>query len=207
MFAAAIAPLSLSRSVPQGIVAVAMLFLMVLLVAAMLPGRALADYLKSVSATLLGVLYVAVPLCLLVWVCVQRDGPYWTLFTLIVIWVGDSVAFFVGSNFGKHKSSPRISPKKTWEGTAASFGAALGVGLLYALFFWEGDRPWQLVVFAALLNVAGQLGDLAESALKRSAGVKDSSQIIPGHGGVLDRIDALLFAAPVLWYYWLWKAS
>lgn len=207
MFAAAIVPLSLSGSLPEGIVAVAALFLMVMLVAAMLPGRALADYLKSVSATLLAVLYVAVPLCLLVWVCLQRDGPYWTLFTLIVIWTGDSVAFFVGSAFGKHKSFPQISPNKTWEGTAASFGAALWVGLLYALFFWEGDRPWQLVVFAALLNIAGQLGDLAESALKRNAGVKDSSQLIPGHGGVLDRIDALLFAAPVLWYYWLWKAS
>ena len=207
MFAAAIAPLSLSVSLPQGIVAVAMLFLMVMLVAAMLPGRALADYLKSVSATLLGVLYVAVPLCLLVWVCLQSDGRYWTLFTLIVIWIGDSVAFFVGSAFGKHKSFPQISPNKTWEGTAASFGAALWVGLLYALFVWEGDRPWELVVFAALLNIAGQLGDLAESALKRSAGVKDSSQLIPGHGGVLDRIDALLFAAPILWYYWLWKAS
>lgn len=207
MFAAAIVPLSLSRSLPQGMVTVTALFLMVMLTAAMLPGRSLADYLKSVSATLLGVLYVAAPLSLLVWVCLQTDGPYWTLFTLIVIWVSDTAAFFAGSAFGRHKSSPRISPNKTWEGTAASFGAALWVGLLYALFFWEGDRPWELIVFAALLNIAGQLGDLAESALKRSAGVKDSSQLIPGHGGVLDRIDALLFAAPVLWYYWLWKAS
>lgn len=206
LFAAAIAPLSLSGSLPQGMVAVTALFLIVMLTAAMLPGRSLADYWKSVSATLLGVLYVAAPLCLLVWVRLQRDGAYWTLFTLIVIWVGDTAAFFVGSAFGKHKSFPRISPNKTWEGTAASLGAALGVGLLYAWFFWEGDRPWERIVLAGLLNIAGQLGDLAESALKRCAGVKDSSRLIPGHGGLLDRIDALLFAAPVLWYYWLWKA-
>jgi phosphatidate cytidylyltransferase len=208
LFAAALAPVSLLGSVPQGIVAVTALFLMVLLVAGMLSRRALADYLKAVSATFLGVLYVALPLCVLVWVCLQRDGPFWTIFTLIVVWVGDSAAFLVGSYCGKHKLFPRISPNKTWEGTAASFGAALWVGLLYALFFSQGGRgQGELVVLAALLNVAAQLGDLAESALKRSAGVKDSSQLLPGHGGILDRIDALLFAAPVLWYYWLWKAS
>ena len=178
---------------------------MLLLAAAMLPGREITGYLKSVAATFFGVVYVAVPLSLLVWVCLQQDGPYWTLFTLVVIWVSDSAAYFVGRAFGKHKSSPRISPNKTWEGTCASFAAALLVGLLYALFFWEGSRSGELVVLAACLNVAGQLGDLAESALKRSAGVKDSSHLIPGHGGVLDRIDAVLFAAPVLWYYWVWR--
>lgn len=207
LFAAALAPLSLRGSLPQGIVAVTAFFLMVLLVVGMLSRRALADYLKSVSATFLGVLYVAVPLCVLVWVCIQPDGPFWTIFTLLVVWAGDSAAFLIGSAYGKHKSFPQISPNKTWEGTAASFGAALWVGLLYALFVSEGRERGELVVLAALLNVAAQLGDLAESALKRSAAVKDSSQLIPGHGGVLDRIDALLFAAPVLWYYWLWKAS
>ncbi|MGH9784126.1 MAG: phosphatidate cytidylyltransferase [Terriglobia bacterium] len=104
-----------------------------------------------------------------------------------------------------HKSSPRISPNKTWEGTAASFAAALLVGLVTGLYFGGNDSVAEPIVLAGLLNIAGQLGDLAESALKRSAGVKDSSQLIPGHGGVLDRVDALLFAAPVLWYYWLWK--
>ena len=207
LFAAAIAPLSLSGSLPQGIVAIALFFLMVMLVAAMLPGRALADYLKSVSATMLGVLYVAVPLTLLIWVCLQDDGPYWTLFTLIVIWVGDTAGFFFGRAFGKHKSSPRISPNKTWEGTVASFAAAQLVGLVYSRFLWEGEGYWQLALLAAALNVAGQLGDLAESALKRNAGVKDSSGLVPGHGGLLDRLDALLFAAPVLWYYWLWRVS
>lgn len=151
-------------------------------------------------------MYVALPLALLVWVWLQSDGPFHVLFTLVVIWVGDTAGFFFGRAFGKHKSSPRISPNKTWEGTAASFAAALLVGLVTGVYFWGGDSLAEPIVLAGLLNIAGQLGDLAESALKRSAGVKDSSQLIPGHGGVLDRIDALLFAAPVLWYYWLWKA-
>ena len=197
---------SLSKSPSTGIVAVTGLFLMVLLVAAMSPGRGITAYLTSVSATLLGVLYVAVPLSLLVWVCLQRDGPFWTLFALVVIWAGDTAGFFIGGALGKHKSSPRISPNKTWEGTAGSFAAAGLVGLIVARFFWEATAYWKLILLAAALNVAGQLGDLAESALKRNAGVKDSSHLVPGHGGVLDRIDALLFAAPVLWYYWLWRA-
>ena len=204
-FAATVALCALCESLSVGIVAVTIFFLMLLLAAAMLGGREIAGYLKSVAATFFGVVYVAVPLSLLVWVCLQQDGPYWTLFTLVVIWVSDSAAFFVGRAFGKHKSSPRISPNKTWEGTCASFAAALLVGLLYALFFWEGSRSGELVFLAAGLNVAAQLGDLAESALKRCAGVKDSSHLIPGHGGVLDRIDAVLFAAPVLWYYWVWR--
>ena len=206
-FAATAALCALSESLSAWLVAVTIFFLMLLLAAAMLGGREITGYLKSVAATFFGVFYVAVPLSLLVWVCLQQDGPYWTLFALVVIWVSDSAAFFVGRAFGKHKSSPRISPNKTWEGTCASFAAALLVGLLYALFFWEGSRSGELVVLAACLNVAGQLGDLAESALKRCAGVKDSSHLIPGHGGVLDRIDAVLFAAPVLWYYWLWRLS
>jgi phosphatidate cytidylyltransferase len=158
-------------------------------------------------AAFTAVLYVAVPLGLLVWVWRQTDGTFHLLFALIVIWAGDTAGYYVGKNFGKHKSSPRISPNKTWEGTLASFGAALLVGAIAARYFWGGDGYAELIILAAFLNVAGQFGDLAESGLKRRAGVKDSSSLIPGHGGVLDRIDALLFAAPVLWYYWFWKAS
>ena len=152
------------------------------------------------------VMYVAIPLGLLIWVWRQPDGPFHLLFLLVVIWASDTAGYFIGKNFGKHKSSPRISPNKSWEGTIASFLAALLVGAVTAVYFWGGDDLAELLALAALLNIAGQLGDLAESGLKRRAGVKDSSSLIPGHGGVLDRIDALLFAAPVLWYYWLWKA-
>jgi phosphatidate cytidylyltransferase len=158
-------------------------------------------------AALTAVFYVSVPLGLLVWVWRQPDGTFHLLFALIVIWAGDTAGYYVGKNFGKHKSSPRISPNKTWEGTIASFAAALLVGLIAALYFRGGDGYAEPIILAAFLNVAGQFGDLAESGLKRKAGVKDSSHLIPGHGGVLDRLDALLFAAPVLWYYWLWKTS
>ncbi len=162
---------------------------------------------SEVQAAFFAVTYVAVPLGLLVWIWRQTDGPFHLLFTLVVIWAGDTAGYYAGKKFGKHKSSPRISPNKTWEGTVASFAAALLVGGVAARYFFGGDGYVETVALAALLNVAGQFGDLAESGLKRRAGVKDSSHLIPGHGGVLDRIDALLFAAPVLWYYWLWKVS
>ena len=206
-FAFAVALLSLADPMPAAIPAVVLLFLMILMMAAMLPGREVKAYLGSVSATLLGVLYVAVPLTLFVWVCLQSHGPFLALFTLAVIWTGDTAGFLVGRNFGKHKSSPRISPNKSWEGTGASLLMALLTAWVFARFFWGAENEWEPIFLAAALNGAGQLGDLAESALKRSAGVKDSSHLVPGHGGVLDRIDALLFAAPVLWYYWLWRLS
>jgi phosphatidate cytidylyltransferase len=203
-------PVAAMSAVALAAVAISTLFLfgfMVFMVAAMRPSRRLSDYLGVVAVSFFGPMYVGLPLALLVWVWMQSDGPFHVLFTLVVIWVGDTAGFFIGSRFGKHKSSPRISPNKTWEGTVASFVSALLVGLITGLYFWGGDGVAEPIVLAALLNIAGQLGDLAESALKRSAGVKDSSQLLPGHGGILDRIDALLFAAPVLWYYWLWKAS
>ena len=182
----------------------AVLLLGVLMVAGMRPQRDLSAYIGSVAVSFLGPIYVVVPLSLLVPVWLAYDGPYHLLFALAVIWASDTAAYFIGKNLGKHKSSPRISPNKTWEGTIASFLAALLVGLITARYFWGGDGYAEPIILGAALNVAGQFGDLAESALKRSAGVKDSSNLIPGHGGVLDRIDALLFAAPVLWYYWFW---
>jgi phosphatidate cytidylyltransferase len=176
--------------------------LMATMLIAMRPSEDLKAYVDSVAATLFGPIYVALPLALLVYVWMQYEGPHYVLFTLVVIWAGDTTAYFVGSSIGRHKCSPRISPNKTWEGTVASFAAALLVAAVASLWFHGGGVWWELLPLAAALNVAGQFGDLAESALKRSAGVKDSSNLIPGHGGVLDRIDALLFAAPVLWYYW-----
>ncbi|MBI3933636.1 MAG: phosphatidate cytidylyltransferase [Acidobacteria bacterium] len=182
------------------------IFLAAVMVEALRPSRKLSDYLGSVAVSFFAPIYVVFPLVMLVSVWMQDDGPFYVMFALVVIWAGDTTAYFVGKNFGKHKSSPRISPNKTWEGTIASFVAALLVGLIAARYFW-GDGYVEPLILAAALNVAGQFGDLAESALKRSAGVRDSSNLVPGHGGVLDRIDALLFAAPVLWYYWLWHTG
>jgi len=138
------------------------------------------------------------------------------LFLMVCVWAGDIAALYIGRNFGRRKLAPRLSPGKTWEGAIASL---LGSMLAGALVFWAGDllsargnmvlhieEPlWQVMLLAVILNVAAQVGDLLESAIKRGAQVKDSGTMLPGHGGMLDRIDALLLAAPVLWYCLLVK--
>ncbi len=128
-------------------------------------------------------------------------GPRLLLFALVITWTGDTVAYFIGRAIGKHAFAPTLSPKKTWEGAIASFVGSLLVGVLFSR--WLG-APWpHLLTMAGVGNVAGQAGDLLESAYKRSAGVKDSGSILPGHGGILDRIDALILAIPAVWYYWI----
>ena len=139
------------------------------------------------------------------------NGPSLLAFLLFVVWAGDIAALYVGRAWGRHKMAPTLSPKKTWEGAAASMAASvlLAAGLwslagqldqMDSVVLSYPGEIWYWLVLAVIVNVAAQVGDLAESALKRSAGVKDSGDILPGHGGVLDRIDALLLAAPVLWY-------
>lgn len=142
----------------------------------------------------------------------QANGPSLVLFLLLVVWAGDVAALYVGKAWGRHKLAPSISPNKTWEGAIASVAGSVLVawGLLEAAdqlarlnsaaLSYADDPWWYWLALAVLVNVAAQVGDLAESALKRSAGVKDSGTLLPGHGGILDRIDALLLAAPVLWY-------
>jgi phosphatidate cytidylyltransferase len=141
----------------------------------------------------------------------SEDGKSIVTFLLCAVWAGDIVALYVGRAWGKHKMAPKLSPNKTWEGAAGSVaGSLLVTGLLIVVAAELAKRdilvlafPGQIshwLLLAVLVNVAAQVGDLAESALKRSAGVKDSGTLLPGHGGVLDRIDALLLAAPVLWY-------
>lgn len=142
----------------------------------------------------------------------QANGPSLVLFLLLTVWAGDIAALYVGRAWGRHKLAPKISPNKSWEGSIASIAGSLLVtagllGLSDQLAKWNSvvlsyadEVWWYWLMLAVLVNVAAQVGDLAESALKRSAGVKDSGSILPGHGGILDRIDALLVAAPVLWY-------
>jgi phosphatidate cytidylyltransferase len=170
--------------------------------------------------------YVALPLGCLVQIREQASGAFLLLYLLLLVWVGDIFAYFVGRSLGRHLMSPRISPKKTWEGALASIVASVGVGMLlynYALpistallnarliekkdglFALEKAPMWPVILLSAGINVAAQLGDLVESLIKRGAGVKDSGTLLPGHGGMLDRIDALLFAAPLLWYYAAWR--
>jgi len=180
----------------------------------------------AAAASVFAFTYIALPMGMLVQLRQQWAGAFYLLYLLLVVWAGDIFAYFVGKSMGRHLMAPRISPKKTWEGAAASLIASVGVGWLlfhYALplsswllraglierrdgiFGLEQPSMGPIIVLTIVLNIAAQLGDLVESLIKRGAGVKDSGAILPGHGGMLDRIDALLFAAPVLWYYAAWR--
>jgi phosphatidate cytidylyltransferase len=125
-------------------------------------------------------------------------SPYWLTFGLVVNWIGDTGAYYFGRNFGKHKLAPVVSPGKSWEGAAASVATAILFGAFFLPRF-VGIGALAAGTIAIVANVAGQLGDLAESALKRGAGVKDSGTLLPGHGGMLDRVDSSLFSLPVLY--------
>ena len=120
---------------------------------------------------------------------------------LAIVFAGDISALYVGSAFGRHKLSPAVSPGKTIEGSLGGLAANLGVGCLIKLFFLPALNWPQTLLFCLMIGAAGQLGDLFESVLKRSSQVKDSGGLLPGHGGILDRIDALLFAAPIAYLF------
>jgi CDP-diglyceride synthetase len=163
--------------------------------------RPLVEGLPAAGISSSGLLLVAFPLTYAVRLHgLGTEGPVLLLFALVITWVGDSAAYFVGRAVGKHALAPHLSPKKTWEGTAASLVGSLLVAAVFGR--WLSAPLPHLLAMGAAGNVAGQVGDLLESAYKRSAGVKDSGGLLPGHGGILDRIDALILAIPVVWYYW-----
>lgn len=169
--------------------------------------------LHETGAGVFMLLYIAYPLSLLPRILAAEDGTALLLFLFLCVWCGDIAALYIGKNFGKRRLSPKLSPNKTWAGSVASVvgSVVFGVGLIL-LGDWFAARNssftrlhttepwWHFLLLAILLNVAAQLGDLVESALKRGVGVKDSGTLLPGHGGILDRVDALLLAAPVLWF-------
>ena len=162
-----------------------------------LSSQELSGALPFAGALVLGVLYVFG--CLRAGIGLRALSPFWLLFALSENWVGDIAAFYVGRTFGKHRLAPRVSPAKSWEGAVAS----TVMSVVYAYFFFRYLMPgvpltWVLGI-AAVGNIAGQFGDLCESAIKRGAGVKDSGTMLPGHGGWLDRIDSSLFALPVVY--------
>jgi len=186
----------------------------------------LASGYPAAAASVFAFAYIAVPMALLVQIRQQPAGAILVIYTLLVVWAGDIFAYFVGKAIGRHRMSPEISPKKTWEGAAASVvasvivgtlwfqhGAAISTWLLQAglierrdgMFGLQQPGLWTVVVLSAVVNIAAQLGDLVESLIKRGAGVKDSGAILPGHGGMLDRIDAMLFAVPVMWAWSAWR--
>jgi len=168
--------------------------------------------------------YIALPMASLAQLREQWQGSFFLLYLLLLVWAGDIFAYFIGKALGTHRMSPRVSPKKTWEGAVASVIASVAVGMLMAHYavpisrsllharlieqrdgVFTEPRLLPIVILSIVLNVAAQLGDLVESLIKRGAGAKDSGAILPGHGGMFDRVDALLFAAPVLWAYMTWR--
>ncbi len=158
----------------------------------------IASALPNCAVSAAGMMFVAWPLSTLV--NLHARYPELLLFTLVLVWVGDTAAFFVGRAMGKHLLAPVISPKKTWEGAVANVVASLLAG--FAFYKWQREVLLVDCLFVAVLvSIAGQVGDLFESAWKRGAGVKDSGNLLPGHGGILDRIDALLLAGPIVWWY------
>jgi phosphatidate cytidylyltransferase len=180
----------------------------------------------AAAAAVFAFTYIALPMGMLVQLRQQWAGAFYVLYLLLVVWAGDIFAYFVGKSVGRHLMAPRISPKKTWEGAAASLLASVAVGwLLFShaeqisstllraglitrpggMYGLEIPAMGPVILLTIALNIAAQLGDLVESLIKRGAGVKDSGALLPGHGGMLDRIDALLFAAPVLWFYTAWR--
>ena len=159
----------------------------------------LAKSLPRAALLFLGVVYVfgcwksALPL--------REASPHWLMYGLLVNWTGDIGAYYVGRNLGRRKLAPRISPQKTWEGAAGSLATSVLIAGAYLLRFVPGLGWPQIIGLTLAANAAGQVGDLAESAMKRGANIKDSGAILPGHGGFLDRVDSTLFSLPVIYAY------
>jgi phosphatidate cytidylyltransferase len=183
------------------------LYLVIVALAALVVVMRMDDLSKALpraSLLIAGVLYVfgawkcAIPL--------RELNPHWLMYGLMLNWVGDTGAYVVGRKFGRHKLAPRVSPNKSWEGAVASVIVSVLIGGAYLLRFIPGVTILHAIAITVLANVAGQVGDLAESAMKRGAGVKDSGTILPGHGGFLDRVDSTLFALPAIYAYLLLTA-
>lgn len=156
---------------------------------------------ETVKKQVQGVIYIPLFLSFLALIRNGTDGMLWIAFLLGLIFTGDTSAYYIGSYLGRHKLAPTISPGKTIEGAVGGLFANLVVGVLFKLFFFPA-LPWgTIIIFALTIGIVGQVGDLFESQLKRASDIKDSGGLLPGHGGFLDRIDALLFAAPVAYLF------
>jgi phosphatidate cytidylyltransferase len=189
-------------------------FLLLIPTLGLQPSTELRHYLASTSVTMFGILYIGISLsCLLPirfapytigayrvnGVVRLGDGPEPILLLFLVIWAGDICAYLVGRSMGRVPFFSRISPRKTWEGALAGLAGSILAAWAFQYWFWKAAPLKTVIPLAALIAVAGQIGDLVESAIKRGANQKDSGSLLPGHGGFLDRIDSLLFAAPALW--------
>lgn len=157
--------------------------------------------LESAAAQIQGIVYVPVFLSFLIWIRNSESGPTWVVWVWLIIAASDTGAYYTGTYFGRHLLSPRVSPKKTIEGSIGGIIAAVIVGAVFNRLFLPELGTVPVIAFAAIAAVSGQIGDLFESALKRCGGIKDSGRLLPGHGGILDRIDGLIFALPVAFLF------
>jgi phosphatidate cytidylyltransferase len=182
---------------------VLMIFVFGCMVIALGSRMGLPDILAGIGVSMAGLMLVVFPASYLVRLeQVPATGPRWVLFVLALVWAGDIAAYFMGTFLGHTPLAPLLSPKKTWEGAGGN--VLLSLVVAYAFAAWlDVDAP-SLMVVGGIASIAGQCGDLLESAYKRGAKIKDSGALLPGHGGMLDRIDSLIFAAPVVWYYVDW---
>lgn len=176
------------------------LFLILILIFRTFSMRDVAQAAKEIGVTFFGLFYVSYFLGYLILIRGQEHGRSWIFFLFLVVWAGDTGAYYLGSRFGKHKLFRKISPKKTWEGAVGGLICSLMASAAGRYFFFPEYDLNHMVILGGGLGLIGQIGDLAESLLKRSAGFKDSGAVFPGHGGVLDRFDSILFASPVLYY-------
>jgi phosphatidate cytidylyltransferase len=200
---------SIVRSAAGGVLsieAVLLVFVFGAVVIGVTTRWALHEVLPAMAISSAGLLFVALPFSYLVRINeINLVGRKMVLFTLCLVWAGDILAYFVGKGLGRVPMAPALSPKKTWEGALGNLLASLLVGVFFAK--WLQVDAIQMLVIAGLANVAGQMGDLIESAWKRGAVVKDSSNLLPGHGGLLDRIDSLILASPIVWAAYQWFAK
>jgi phosphatidate cytidylyltransferase len=206
MILALIFPLSLYSPDP-GCFLFGLAFLLLLLcICSLFQPEAFPLRVEKVSKHFLGFLYVSFLLAHFILMMKLDRGRILALFTLVVVYFGDTAAFYVGRAWGRKKLAPRISPGKTVEGGWGAIGGSVLGALISKLLFFPQLSPLQALTLGGAIAVAGQLGDLWESLLKRSARVKDSGSLIPGHGGLLDRIDSVLFSGPLVYYY-AWAAG
>ena len=176
------------------------LVLLILSILFMATSQDLSSTTSKMGTTIFGILFIAFLLAYVSLIRDMTDGRLWVLFLIVTVWAGDISALLIGSLLGRHKLYPKISPKKTFEGLFGSIVGSIMMALAFSLLFIPYLNKGHCMLLAIGLGILGQFGDFTESMLKRSAQVKDSGTLIPGHGGMLDRLDSFLFSAPFLHY-------
>jgi phosphatidate cytidylyltransferase len=184
----------------KGILLFFVIVLLILSLLFMITSKDLSSTISKMGMALFGILFIGFLLAYVSLIRNMTHGKLWVLFLIITVWAGDISALLSGSFFGRHKLYPKISPKKTFEGLIGAILGSIILALVFALLFIPNLQKGSCILLAISLGIFGQLGDFTESMLKRSAQVKDSGTLIPGHGGMLDRLDSFLFSAPFLYY-------